>query len=119
MERQTKSIRISQDNINLNLDGITTITDIKRKHKQIEYIDGSEGELYVSFGKSIEISLNYVNPAQYSQLREIWKSKKPFLLYTETNKIFRVRFLNQEFVLTKDEDFDGNVFYFGLLEARG
>ncbi len=118
MFRKTKSVRLYQasTSINLNLDATTDIKDRKRKHQRIEFIDGSEGEQWVSLGKTITVAINHLNHTEYDMLRKLWKSNDTLLIYTERNEQFKVRFLQDIFDMVEDEDFEGNTFYYGSIE---
>ena len=118
MFRKTKSIRLYQSStsINLNLDATTDIKDRKRKHQKIEYIDGSEGEQWVSLGKTITVAINHLNHTEYDMLRKLWKSNDTLLIYTERNEQFKVRFLQDIFDMVEDESFDNETFYYGTIE---
>lgn len=118
MFRKTKSVRLYQasTSINLNLDATTDIKDRKRKHQRIEFIDGSEGEQWVSLGKTITVAINHLNHIEYDMLRKLWKSNDTLLIYTERNEQFKVRFLQDIFDMVEDEDFEGNSYYYGSIE---
>lgn len=118
MFRKTKSIRLYQasTSINLNIDAITDLKDRKRKHQTTEYIDGSEGEQWVSLGKKIIVSINHLNHTEFDTLRKLWKSNLPLLIYTERNEQFKVRFLQDTFDMVEEESFDGESFYYGNIE---
>ena len=116
--RKTKAVRLysQSKSINLNIDATTDYSDKKRLHRTIQYLDGSIGEQYVSTGKIITISINQVNQQEFEKLRLLWLSKTDFLLYTERQEMFKVRFISEEFNLTEDTDFDNVVFRYGTIE---
>lgn len=116
--RKTKAVRLysQSKNINLNIDATTDYADNKRLHRTIQYIDGSIGEQYVSTGKVITVNINQVNQSEFEKLRLLWLSKSDFLLYTERQEMFKVRFISQVFDLTEDTDFDNEVFRYGNIE---
>lgn len=116
----TKKVNIQQssNNINLNLDAQTDIKDIKRGHQEITYIDGSSGETFVSLGKEINIQINQLTSDEFKKLKDLWKSQEDFIIQTERNESFKVRYLDPIYDMVEEEDFRGNSFWYGSITLK-
>ena len=113
--RKANAIRLTQGGENLNLDGTTDTIERKRLWKKVTRIDGSVYEKFVSLGKSIEVTINYITLDQYDEIKRFWINSEVVQIRTERNEFLLTKFIAETLELDEEEDMNGVRFYKGVI----
>ena len=109
-------IVIEQGTDNISFEGITRATPYKFAPNFRETITGKTIQQYVAIKSKLSIDISYITQSQYDILKDMWESGEDVFITTERNDYYKVKFSSEVFDMTPETDYDGKIFYFGVME---
>lgn len=106
---------IEQGTENISFEGVTKVTPIKFAYNKLTTITGKTIQQYVAIKNGLSIDITSITQAQYDILKDMWESGDDVYITTERNDYFVVKFEAEALDMSVETDYDGDIFYYGVL----